>query len=112
MTKKQTTKKAKATKVTVDAKGVFLATLGLYGKIYEQGSERVTEVNNKRQELFKELVARGEKLEGQAKQKIEELKSANPALETRIDAMRGNINKLKDKYAKQAQTSNAKAATV
>lgn len=105
-------KSATTSKTTFDARDVFLATLGLYAKVYEQGNKRAAEVKRKREVMFKELVARGEKLEKQARKKLAELKTSNPALETGIDNLLANFNKLQDMFGKPAQVSSAKAKAV
>lgn len=98
MTKKKTTK---ASKNTFAAKDVLLATLGFYGKVYEQSTDRVSEINEKRQEMFKELVSRGEKLEVQAKDKYEELKADK--IEAPIENLRSNLDKLKGRFSKSSE---------
>lgn len=102
-------KAVKETKSTFAPKDVFLATLGFYGKAYEQGADRVAEMKENRQSVFQELVNRGEKLEGQAKEKFEELKSDK--IDERIDSLRTNFEKLKGSFSKKTEeVVEAKAA--
>lgn len=71
------------------AKDVFLAQLGLAGKAYEQAESMVKKTEekyketetklkdtyNKREEIFNGLIARGEKVQSDAKAKLEESKT-------------------------------------
>ena len=85
MTGKKSPEKAEK---TVAAKDIFLATLGLYGKIYEQGTDLSSQISDKTQHVFNDLVSRGEKLERQAKKKYSQLK-----IEDRIENIRNNFAK-------------------
>ncbi len=104
-------KAAKKTQNTVAGKDIFLATLGFYGKVYEQGADRVSEINEKRQSFFQDLVNRGEKLEDQAKGKYEELKTDNPKIDERIDTLRNNFSKLKETFSKKEEKAAPKKAS-
>jgi len=84
-----TTKAAKATKKTVNKtvdtveketlkasaiirKGA-LAYVGLYGAAYEQAQTRFAQVREARLDMFEKLVKRGEKIEADAKARIEDV---------------------------------------
>ena len=51
----------------------FLASLGFYGKIYDEAESRMEENRKKADKLYNELVKRGEKVEKNAKKSIDEL---------------------------------------
>jgi hypothetical protein len=98
MAKKKTTK---ASKNTFAAKDVFLATLGFYGKVYEQSTDRVSDIQEKRQAMFKDLVARGKKLESQGKKKVVKLKADK--IEAPIENMRTSLDKMKNRFSKKVK---------
>lgn len=98
---KKATKATKASKSDFAAKDVLLATLGFYGKVYEQSTDRISDMNEKRQEMFKELVSRGEKLEGKAKDKYEELKAEK--VEAPIENLRTSLDKIKNRFNKKVK---------
>ena len=98
MAKKKTTK---ASKNTFAAKDLFLATLGFYGKVYEQSTDRVSDIQEKRQAMFKEFVARGKKRESQGKKKVETLKADK--IETPIENMRTSLDKMKNRFSKKVK---------
>ena len=71
---------------TTAVRKAYLANLGLYGKLYEEGQERIeslktarVDLRSKSTELFEELVARGEKLQSDAEAKFESLQSDSKA---------------------------------
>jgi hypothetical protein len=87
--KKTTAKKAAPKKVTKlnfaeqaqeNARNVFLAGLGAYGKAFEEAQSQIKDAQaqmkenrNKAEDLFSELVKRGEKVETKAKKKLKEI---------------------------------------
>lgn len=82
--KKAATKKPVQPEVVVkaqeNARNVFLAGLGAYGKAFEEAQSQIEEAQSRMKEnraraedLFKELVKRGEKVESSAKEKIKTL---------------------------------------
>ena len=78
---------AKAEK-TIAAKDIFLATLGLYGKIYEHSTDLAKQLNEKSLHFFNDLINRGEKLERQARKKYSQLK-----IDDRIENLRSKFAK-------------------
>lgn len=91
MAKKEETKAQKFA-----AKDVFHATLGFYGKVYDEGSEKVKDLSEKREALIEDFVARGAELEAQAKEKIESFKNEDNKINERINSLRDSYNKLAD----------------
>ena len=100
-TKKATKKATKDSKSDFAAKDLFLATLGFYGKVYEQGADRISDINEKRQEMFKDLVSRGEKLESKAKDKYSEVKAEK--IVAPIENTRTSLNKMKNRFNKKVE---------
>lgn len=123
MATKKTAKKDSSTEKLGDfAKDLYLANLGVYGKLYETLEEKVEEYNdkNKRSDLFKELVKRGEKVQKTAEKRIKDaqqdaekrikefdlVKEMN--LEDRIKELRDNFSSVKDKLVPAANKPAAK----
>jgi len=68
------------TKAQENARNVFLAGLGAYGKAFDEAQSQIKEAQSqmkqnraKAEKLFNQLVKRGEKVESLAKSKIKEL---------------------------------------
>jgi len=123
MAGKKTAKKDSGTEKLGDfAKDLYLANLGVYGKLYETIEEKVEEYNdkNKRSDLFKELVKAGEKVQKNAEKRIKDaqqdaekrikefdlVKEMN--LEDRIKELRENFSSVKDKLVPAAKKPAAK----
>ena len=124
--KKPTAKKAagrkpasqKASKPQDNVRNVFLAGLGFYGKAIEEAEKQIREKRSKIEQrrekandLFEELVKRGEKVETDTRKKLKqldlpelklpELKLADheelrDELRTRLDKARDSFNALRD----------------
>jgi hypothetical protein len=119
--KKATTSKAaakKAGKPQDNVRNVFLAGLGFYGKAIEEAEKQIKENRTKMEqrrekanELFEELVKRGEKVETDTRKKLQkidlpelklpELKLADheelrDELRTRLDKARDSFNMLRE----------------
>lgn len=81
--KKASAKKAKpnfAEQAQENARNVFLAGLGVYGKAFEGAQSQIKDAQSqakenraKAKDLFNELVKRGEKVETEAKKKLKEI---------------------------------------
>ncbi len=81
--KKATAKKAKlnfAEQAQENARNVFLAGLGAYGKAFEEAQSQIEDAQSqvkenrvKAKDLFNELVKRGEKVETEAKKRLKEI---------------------------------------
>ncbi len=72
-TKKTVKKESNTEKLSDIAKDLYLANLGMYGKIYETLEEKVEEISDKRDDLFKELVKRGEQVHKNAEKRIKDV---------------------------------------
>ncbi|MEP5764088.1 MAG: hypothetical protein ABJ308_05825 [Halieaceae bacterium] len=125
--KKAATKKPAQPEVVVkaqeNARNVFLAGLGAYGKAFEEAQSQIEEAQSRMKEnraraegLFKELVKRGEKVESSAKEKIKTLdlpevkmpelklvdhEQIRKQLEARLDRARKSFDSLRDAIASQ-----------
>ncbi len=106
------------------ARNVFLANLGFYGKVYEQGQELVKQTEEKyketeekakgliekREEIFEGLVKRGEEVQSQALETLEKVKSEQKsALDERLQTMRGSFEKLKGVVLARKEEAQAEA---
>ena len=72
-TKKTVKKETNTEKLSDVAKDLYLANLGMYDKIYETLEEKVEEISDKRGDLFKELVKRGEQVHKTAEKRIKDV---------------------------------------
>jgi hypothetical protein len=128
-TKKTEKKEINTEKLGDMAKDLYLANLGMYGKLYETLEDKVEEYNDKRGDLFKELVKRGEKVQKTAEKRLKDaqqdaekrikdldvVKDMN--LDDRIKELRENFRSVKDKLVpaaknkKKAPAKKARAAT-
>jgi hypothetical protein len=87
-------------KVSDMGRDVFLASLGAYSKVVEDGREMISEYSDKRSELFDELVRRGEQVQLDAEARIKELDfSKRINLEERLAKMRTSFSTLKDAFS-------------
>ena len=97
--------KAKATKINAEqddhskAKGIFLATLGFYGKVYDDSSSKVKELKEKRSEQIQSFVTRGVEIEDQAKEIIANLKSGDNLISARINSLRESLAKFTARFS-------------
>ena len=116
MATKKTAKKENSTEKLGDmVKDLYLANLGVYGKLYETLEDKVEEYNDKRGDLFKELVKRGEKVHKTAEKRLKDaqqdaekrikdidlVKDMN--LDDRIKELRENFRSVKDKLVPAAK---------
>ncbi len=101
-----------AVKAQENAHNVFLAGLGAYGKVFEEAQSQfkdarsqMKETRSKAENLFKELVKRGEKVQTKARKRIKdldlpELKLADhDELRARIDKARKSFDTLREAIA-------------
>ncbi len=79
------------------AKDVFLATLGFYGKAYDDVSALIKELKAKHEEQFKDFVARGTAVESIIKNKIEAFRNEDNRINAGIANLRENYSKLAEK---------------
>jgi polyhydroxyalkanoate synthesis regulator phasin len=76
------------------ARKVWLAGLGAYGKGYEELAGRFDTLSADSNKLFEELVAKGEKLEAEGKEKVDTVKKdvmAKTELDSRIENVRSKL---------------------
>ncbi len=76
------------------AKDVFLATIGFYGKAFDDLSALIKELNAKREEQFKDFVARGADVESRIKNKIEAFRNEDNKINAGIASLRESYTKL------------------
>ncbi len=85
-TKDSILNKLNSEKIEKVAKQIWLAGLGAYGRSFDEIQNRYEKINTESQKMFDELVARGEKLQANAEDKLKEGKSD---LEGRIEKLKG-----------------------
>jgi len=88
--------KIKETATTAEemARKIWLAGLGAYGKGYEEAKGRIEVLSTDSNKFFDELVAKGEKLETEGKDKVKQVKSdvlAKTDIDSRIEAVRAKL---------------------
>ena len=108
-----------AAKAQENARNVFLAGLGFYGKAFEEAQTQIEDAQSrmkqrreKAEDLFNDLVKRGEKVETKAKKRIKdfempELKLADreelrKEIQTRLDKARDSFETLRDSITQKA----------
>ena len=108
-----------AAKAQENARNVFLAGLGFYGKAFEEAQSQFEEAQTRMkkrrkdaEDLFNELVKRGEKVESKAKKRIKdfdlpELKIADSdelrkEIQVRLDKARDSFETLRDAITPKA----------
>jgi polyhydroxyalkanoate synthesis regulator phasin len=89
--------KIKETATTAEemVRKIWLAGLGAYGKGYEEVKGRIESLSTDSNKLFDELVVKGEKLEGEGKDKVKQVKDdvlAKTELESRIETVRSKFS--------------------
>ena len=116
---KQAAQPAFAAKAQENARNVFLAGLGFYGKAYDEAQNRMDDAQTrmkqrraKAEKLFNELVKRGEKVEKEARKALKdlempELKLADreeirKEIESRLDKARESFESLRDSLTAKA----------
>jgi polyhydroxyalkanoate synthesis regulator phasin len=90
------TNKIKETATTAEemARKIWLAGLGAYGKGYEEAKGRIDSLSTDSNKFFDELVSKGEKLETEGKDKVNNFRSdvvAKADLDSRIEAVRAKL---------------------
>lgn len=103
-TKKTTTKKAAAKKPEFTAKNFAIASLGFYGKIFDEIQSRVEDVRKQAPKQFDELVKRGEKAQKELTKSRNEItksirdydmEDAREDLEELVDSVRDTLTPAK-----------------
>ncbi len=122
-TKKAAKKEIKTEKLSDIAKDLYLANLGMYDKIYETLEEKVEEISDKRDGLFKELVKRGEQVHKSAEKRIKDAQkdagrfirdfgfTKEMKLEDRIKELRSNFSSVREKLVPGASRKKAPSKT-
>lgn len=77
---------------------ILRAQLGVYGKIADEVEARAEANRSKADELFKSLIARGEKVEADAKKLAEEQQKA---LDEHVKTLRAKFDEMKAKFSKK-----------
>ena len=86
--------KDKASQAEVVARKVLLASLGAYGKGFEETKSRFGALTTDSNKMFADLVVKGEKLETEGKNKLAEVKTnffAKSDLSNRVAAVRTKL---------------------
>lgn len=98
---------------------MFLAGLGIYGKVYDQAQEQINslpkqlEVRRKKADkIYKELVKRGEKLEKDAKSVMQDIELPKLELDSLTDRkkLEQQIKKAKARFAELKKSVRFKSA--
>lgn len=120
--KKAADKKASpefATRARENGRKAFLASLGFYGKAFDQAQEQFSNLQDQLKDgrgnadkLYEELVKRGEKVEADAKNKIDELEIPKFELEGLTDRakLEAQLEKAKARFEELKEKVNFKSA--
>lgn len=101
--------KEKVTQAEELARKIWLAGIGAYGKGFDEAQGQYEKLNTGATKLFDELVAKGEKLEGDAKHKLEaETKKLKSNVETRVADVRAKLGLDEDDTDKKIEALSAK----
>ena len=101
------------------SRNVFLAGLGIYGKVYDQAQEQINslpkqleERRKKADKIYKELVKRGEKLEKDAKSAIQDIELPKLELDSFTDRkkLEQQLKKAKARFAELKKSVRFKSA--
>ena len=109
-----------AVKAQENARNVFLAGLGFYGKAFEEAQNQIEEAQDrmkerreKAEDLFNDLVKRGEKVESQAKKRIKDFELPELKLTDREEfrkEIRARLDKARDSFETLRDAITPKAA--
>ena len=103
--------KDKASQAEVMTRKVFLASLGVYGKSFEDTKGRFESLTTGSNKMFADLVAKGEKLETEGKSKFAEVQtqiSAKADLKSRLKTLRNKLGFNKADSGQKIEALNAK----
>lgn len=98
---------------------VFLAGLGIYGKVYDQAQEKINglpkqleERRKKADKMYKELVKRGEKVEKDAKNAMQDIELPKLELDSLTDRkkLEQQLKKAKARFAELKKSVRFKSA--
>jgi hypothetical protein len=109
-----------AEKAQENARNVFLAGLGAYGKAFEEAQNQIEaaekRMNQRRknaEKLFNELVKRGEKVETEAKKRIKDIELPELKLTDREEfrmEIRARLDKARESFETLRESVTVKAA--
>jgi polyhydroxyalkanoate synthesis regulator phasin len=109
-----------AVKAQENARNVFLAGLGFYGKAFEEAQNQIEEAQGrmkqrreKAEDLFNDLVKRGEKVESEAKKRIKDFELPELKLADREEfskEIRARLDKARDSFETLRDSLTSKAA--
>lgn len=109
-----------ASKAQENARNVFLAGLGFYGKAFDEAQQQFEDAQNrmkqrrdKAEDLFNELVKRGEKVESKAKKRLKDFELPELKLNDRDELrkeIRARLNKARDSFETLRDAITTKAA--
>ena len=100
-------------------RNAFLASLGFYGKAYDQAQEQFNNIQDqlearrkKADKAYKELVKRGKKVEKDAKKAVDEIELPKLELESLTDRkkLEEQLKKAKSRFAELKETVGLKSA--
>ena len=100
-------------------RNAFLASLGFYGKAYDQAQEQFNNIQDqlearrkKADKAYKELVKRGKKVEKDAKKAVDEIELPKLELESLTDRkkLEQQLKKAKSRFAELKETVGLKSA--
>ena len=100
-------------------RNAFLASLGFYGKAYDQAQEQFSNIQDqlearrkKADKAYKELVKRGKKVEKDAKKAVDEIELPKLELESLTDRkkLEKQLEKAKSRFAELKETVGLKSA--
>jgi len=98
---------------------IFLASLGIYGKVFDQAQEQINslpkqleERRKKADKVYKELIKRGEKLEKDAKSAIQDIDLPKLELDSLTDRkkLEQQLKKAKARFAELKKSVRFKSA--
>ncbi|RLA55966.1 MAG: hypothetical protein DRQ98_03595 [Gammaproteobacteria bacterium] len=97
-----------STRAQEAGRNAFLASLGFYGKAFDQAQER----RKKADKMYKELVKRGKKVEKNAKGRIEDIELPKLELNSLTDRkkLEKQLDKAKARFEELKETVGFKAA--
>ena len=93
------------------ARKIWLAGIGAYGEGFEEVKGRIESLSTDSSKFFDELVAKGEKLETEGKDKVKQVKSdvvAKADIDGRIETVRSKFGFNKTGNEKKVEELNAK----
>jgi len=96
---------------------IFLANLGMYGKVFEESKaladksvSKYKNLTSKNSELLEDLIARGEKVQSSMIESVKKAKNEQmSSIEGRVKSLRENLVKAKDAIIPAKKAADEKA---